>query len=393
MDAPRTSSAPLTVAFAGHSSNIFGAERVMLEATHELTKLGHKVHIALPKGHKPAELWLSAGDSCSFIPVTWWMTHQKRASIRNCLGLAKRVFGSVVATLRWLHRTNANVVITNSLAHPETAIAAYLLRIPHIWYIHEFANQGDALYFTWGKRLSLWMVRRLSTTIIVNSNITKRFFSDLLPEARIHLLYYGMEAPSEKPVEPRGIDPLNLVVMGSIATLKRQEDAIRATAILVSRGWNPRLRIVGSGHQKYLDFLKRLTADLHLDDRVTFVASISDPYAEFDRADLSIVCSCDESFGRVTVEAMKAGRPVVGAAAGGTLELVRDGVNGYLFAPRDPLDLADKVALAASDPAHLTELARNAQHWSRATFDPRVFGIGLETILQDAVSDQKRSCP
>jgi glycosyltransferase involved in cell wall biosynthesis len=47
-----------------------------------------------------------------------------------------------------------------------------------------------------------------------------------------------------------------------------------------------------------------------------------------------------EGFGRVTVEAMKVGRPVVGANGGGTVELIRDGWNGLFYRLGDAVDLA-----------------------------------------------------
>ena len=43
------------------------------------------------------------------------------------------------------------------------------------------------------------------------------------------------------------------------------------------------------------------------------------------------MCSRDEAMGRVTVEAMASGLPVIGHARGGTPELVRDGITGFLY--------------------------------------------------------------
>ena len=55
------------------------------------------------------------------------------------------------------------------------------------------------------------------------------------------------------------------------------------------------------------------------------------------------MCSRAEAFGRVTVEAMKLGLPVIGAARGATPELVRDGWNGLLYAHGDANELAGKI--------------------------------------------------
>jgi glycosyltransferase involved in cell wall biosynthesis len=56
----------------------------------------------------------------------------------------------------------------------------------------------------------------------------------------------------------------------------------------------------------------------------------------FASADAFIFPSRTETLGLVLLEAMAAGCPVVAARSGGILDIVTDGVNGYLFAPEDP---------------------------------------------------------
>jgi glycosyltransferase involved in cell wall biosynthesis len=92
-----------------------------------------------------------------------------------------------------------------------------------------------------------------------------------------------------------------------------------------------------------------------------------------------------EAFGRATVEAMKLGRPVVGAASGGTLELVRDGWSGLLYKPGDTAALAERVERLDRDRAFLRELAANARSWATATFTTERFTNSLMAVF-DAVS-------
>jgi glycosyltransferase involved in cell wall biosynthesis len=55
---------------------------------------------------------------------------------------------------------------------------------------------------------------------------------------------------------------------------------------------------------------------------------------------------------------MAAGLPVVATRVGGTADLVRDGVNGLLVAPRDPAALAAAISRVLADPAAAAALAR-----------------------------------
>ncbi len=58
-----------------------------------------------------------------------------------------------------------------------------------------------------------------------------------------------------------------------------------------------------------------------------------------------------DTFGHTLQEAAASGLPVVAPAAGGPLDLVRDGVTGFLVTPSDPSALAAAVARLAADPA------------------------------------------
>ena len=61
--------------------------------------------------------------------------------------------------------------------------------------------------------------------------------------------------------------------------------------------------------------------------------------------------SVTETFGNVTAEAMAAGVPVVAARATGAVDLVEDGVTGFLVPPRDVTAYADAIGRLAQDDA------------------------------------------
>ena len=69
--------------------------------------------------------------------------------------------------------------------------------------------------------------------------------------------------------------------------------------------------------------------------RVEFLGERGDVPALMAALDALLVPSWEEPFGRVVVEAMAAGTPVIATSRGGTAEIVADGVNGLLAPPRD----------------------------------------------------------
>lgn len=92
------------------------------------------------------------------------------------------------------------------------------------------------------------------------------------------------------------------------------------------------------------------------------------PRALLRRADAILMCSKREAFGRVTVEGMLAGKPVIGANSGGTLELIQDGITGLLYTSGDPKALAEKIRYLYENPDTATHVGENAKAWAETSF-------------------------
>jgi phosphatidylinositol alpha 1,6-mannosyltransferase len=91
--------------------------------------------------------------------------------------------------------------------------------------------------------------------------------------------------------------------------------------------------------------------------------------------DLLVNTGADETFCQVVQEAHAAGVPVIAAASGGPLDLVRHRDNGWLWAGNDPRILAAMVAARRDDRAELRAVARRARAsvhgrtWAELTYE------------------------
>ena len=137
-----------------------------------------------------------------------------------------------------------------------------------------------------------------------------------------------------------------ILLVSRLEPLKRVDLAIRAMAH-VSRP--VRLVIVGNGSQRAA--LEREAAQSGAADRIAFTGALwGEPVAEMYAGALGVIyVPFDEDYGYVTLEAFLAAKPVVTATdAGGPLEFVRDGVNGFITGP-DPIALAASINSIAAD--------------------------------------------
>jgi glycosyltransferase involved in cell wall biosynthesis len=95
--------------------------------------------------------------------------------------------------------------------------------------------------------------------------------------------------------------------------------------------------------------------------------------AAYASGDAFFLPSRTETLGLVLMEAMAAGCPVVTTRAGGTSDIVQDGVTGHLCDPSDPTSATDAIRRILFDPGHHARLGRQARRdaeqwgWAAAT--------------------------
>jgi L-malate glycosyltransferase len=145
-----------------------------------------------------------------------------------------------------------------------------------------------------------------------------------------------------------GIDPgaTVLAVIAQLTPWKGQDDAVRALAGLRDRGHEATLLLAGSAkfaaagtqydNVAFERDLHLLVEELDLGERVRFLGERSDVPAVLAATDLLLMPSWREAFGRIAVEAMAVGVPVVATDVGGPPEIVEAGVEGLLLPPRQP---------------------------------------------------------
>lgn len=101
---------------------------------------------------------------------------------------------------------------------------------------------------------------------------------------------------------------------------------------------------------------------------VEFRGYQKNPIEMLSEMDVGIMSSQCEAFGRVTVEYMMAGMPVIGSNSGGTPEIVVPGETGWLYEPGNDEQLAERMAAYIENPAMIALHGKNGRSRAERVF-------------------------
>src|ERR1019366_3290677 len=279
------------------------------------------------------------------------------------------ILSRIWAARRLIRQWRPDVVLTNTMTIPAFAIAARTLKIPHVWMIHEFGKRDHDLSFALGYRRTIRLIGRLSTKVICCSNAVRDELALFgISETKLLTIYCATDTASvcESPTKRKSYEQLRTIVVGRIAPSKGQLLALQGISEAREMGADVSIDFVGSEFDhEYVAMIR----SLHVEG-VRFIGYVDDPTPYYCRADVALMCSSDEAFGRVTVEAMKLGLPVIGLNSGGTNEIIVDGRSGYLIPPNDPSALAGKLRRLWADEVMRSEMGRQAQADALRRFSP-----------------------
>ncbi|MDK2858735.1 MAG: hypothetical protein PWQ89_1854 [Verrucomicrobiota bacterium] len=303
-----------------------GIERGTVELNRELVKRGHRSTVISAGGNQAAQIEKDGGEHISLDVCS-----------KNPLTVPFRIHKLQTA----ISKLDADIL------HPRSRVPAWLcwfankkLKLPFVTTVHGFNSVS---------KYSEIMTK--GDAVICVSNPVKEYIQKNYgtPEDRITVIHRGID-PAE--FDPAQTDPtwiesfrseygLNgkfiVTAVGRITELKDYETLIRAVADCSVNIPNIRGLIVGGvrhDKQAYYERLQSLVKELHAEKQIIFAGSHSRMAEIYALSDVLVSSSKQpESFGRTLIEAMAMNTPVIATRHGGALDIIEEGVNGFLFAP------------------------------------------------------------
>ncbi len=276
----------------------------------------------------------------------------------------RRLFGvlPVVKKLRgFISENNINLLHSNSIrTHIYAAILGKLAGLPVIWHqrnllIGEFIDPDRLLSF-------------LPDKIICNSYSVARRFQRKggnIP-GKVQVVFNGVDTEKFHPQcnanklrGELGIKPEEIVIgiasrfnfnKGHETFLQASKDILYGMAQAKK---NVKFLVVGGAvfdeDKSRENDLRKMADNLGIKNSIIFTGFRQDMPEVYASMDIFVVTSFLEACGRVVLEAMASGKPVIATNAGGNPEMIKDGINGFLFEPGNVSALAEKITLLVNN--------------------------------------------
>lgn len=328
----------------------------------ELAQRGHRVVLLTP--HRKTELERHQDNPAIYTwpserPTRWQDAQFLQALIRE---------------------RQPNYLIAHFAAVNLMCMVGAAMRVPRriAWY-HTTSDQLNMDHHpaSWKRSLLRWrrrLVYGLATDVAANSQASARDVQSTfgVRPGKCRVFYNSLADPLRDPVL-KACEPAEdrLVCVGRFFPSKGQDVLLQALARLQSRHPQICLELIGEGPAK--PACQELAKQLGVLERCRFLGRI--PHAEVLRqmrsATAVVSPSRSEAFGLVNIEALAVSAPLVASAVGGIPEIIRDGIEGYLVPPDEPVQLAKKLDGLLSDARLRAQFGARARARFLSTFEQK----------------------
>lgn len=356
--------------FISHASGVAGAERSLVELVRAATEAGHAAVVVVPSTGPLVELLRSVPDVRVVVRRGHnWIGNRSRGLI----GLIRLLQCALdlPGQKRVLMGERPDLVVVNSTVAPGFMFLAHTYGYPLSVVLSEslFDNPTLKSFLSASRIRDLIMRWSHGSVLAISEFVAKDWPGSPVIWPPVEPRYLHPETPAARTRKSKAA--LRLGMVGTIDPAKGQQDFITALRILASRGIEVEGWIAGGGTPTDIAALRAFLEQAPTAVRLT--TEWVDARDVYRWSDLTAMCSRAEAFGKVTLESLLSGVPVVGYATGGTTELASLG--GVVLTEPSPASLADSIARIANDGDALSEIASSfsprqiAQHVQRNSIE------------------------
>ncbi len=213
-------------------------------------------------------------------------------------------------------------------------------------------SSASTIKFLNSKQKKEWeSITRSKHVVMFHDFVPTHIFSDKAQPVTNNILFMGY------PFYRKGVD----ILIRSFLKISPSFPSVQLTILGHCPGGAPE-------RQRYID-MTRGNANIHIMPPVFYDEALE--YINTCR--FLVLPSRSEAMGRVLIEAMAAGKPVIGSRVGGIPDVIEDGGNGFLFTREDTDDLADKIQRLLQDDALRERMGRRSRELVEDRFSAKKY--------------------
>lgn len=307
------------------------------------------VLVILPYKGSGTELLKEANIPFKLVRSYSWATainstrFQKVKNFVKCILNIKAIWQLIAI----IHNFNIDIVHSNTSWTYVGMVAGILGKVKTVWHLREvmWLSQGVRPFLPY--RIVKAIYDRADALVSVSKYVLSQYPVPRNEKALI-CIYDGVDVNRFlKTNRSLFLDKkVNIVMVNSIYPGKRQGELIEALTKLPQKiRDNINVRIAGYKDEMsdYVRNLHRTISQNGLENVVNIDDAVKEVEKIYCNADISVVCSPYEAFGRVAIESLLSGCCVIGCSSGATSELIENLETGLLYESGNAKDLADKI--------------------------------------------------
>jgi glycosyltransferase involved in cell wall biosynthesis len=360
----------IRVLYLNHSGQISGAEQSLRSLLWQMRRerLDVEPTIALPGGGVFSEMLREEGWNVTFAPLRRIERPSGPLGPLSAMTTLMHVLRTAPYIQKLAAKTGAQLIHSNSTtAHLVGALAGERLNIPALWHARDLVSL---------ERIAPALAHRSACVIAISGCVAERLQADGVPPDKIRVIHNGLD-PDEWSPKSRSRLRQSLALrdeafvfgcagqlvpwknhvafIEAAHQLSQDEDCARAHFVIIGGDlWNE--------HSTYVNELRAMVKKYSLQDRFNFIPHQLDNVDALAALDTLVLPSHDEPFGRVLIEGMALGKPVVAYAENGPIEIVTHGYDGLLVSPDEEDGLAHTMKQTLCDADLRATIEGNARH-------------------------------
>lgn len=285
----------------------------------------------------------------------------------------------IVVLCKVIKRFKIDVIHTNTAVITCGLIVAKITGVPHVWHLREFIYKDQGCYPIIGFTLLRYLISRSDAVIPITYPI-KEFYN-----TKFNYLFNAVF--SKKQILPSNDLKANYILFcGSLTSGKQPDVAINVFYKIASKFPEVKLKIAGTGPLE--KELKTLSKKYNLTNRIDFLGYVREPYKLYNNAKAFLMTSKSEGMGRTTIEAMANDCVVIGFKSGGTKELIKHGVTGFLY--DNFKQLVESIEFVLGDHNNCKNIRNFAKQWALDNCLEEDYGEKIYNVYKNIINKQEQ---